>query len=125
MKKMFIAFFLLTICVCLYGCGKENLLISEKWYDINDGDQYVFNEDGTGMHNSTAITYTYENDIVTIFEGMAATQGKNFTLSETGGITKLIPKEGNTYYVVESKYGEMGAKVREENINIYFNNLTH
>ncbi len=111
-----------SLCACDVAGGgastPKGLLCSEKWRNVNDGDFYQFNSDGTGLHESAETTYTIEGNKVTVVEGASSVVGKTFTLDQSTSVVKLIPEDKSTYYVLESKYEEVGAKVREENIAI-------
>ena len=111
----------LAMALCLCACGAtspKSVLCGEKWINVNDGDYYLFNSDGTGIHDATNTTYTVDGDNVTIVEGVSSVMGKSFKLDQSTSVKKLIPEGVNTYYVQESMYEEIGAKVREENIAI-------
>lgn len=93
-------------------------LSSEKWININNGDEYHFTKEGTGKHDDTDITFTLEEETVAVVEGISSVQAKSFTWDRKSDIQRLIPEDENTYYVRESNYEEISQMVTDENIKI-------
>lgn len=117
MKKLISLFLsaatLLSLCAC---GGARDPLAGTSWINVNDGDCYTFNADGTGTHGDKEITYTLEGTALSITEGVATPTPKSFTLDDASTPTKLTPDPTFSYYVPAEEYETIGAQVREENI---------
>lgn len=93
-------------------------LTEEKWINVNNGDVYSLEKDGTGFHNDTAITYSLNDDILAIIEGVSSVQAKQFHWDRSGSIPRIIPENENVFYVRECDYDTISQQITKENINI-------
>ncbi len=93
-------------------------LTEDSWINVNNGDVYSLQKDGTGTHNETAITYTLLDDTLAIVEGLSTVQAKEFQWDRNGAIPRLIPDGENQFYVRERDYDEISKQITEENISI-------
>ena len=108
---------LLLVVLCACGSMKKTLL-STTWVNVNDGDEYVFQNDGKGTHGDVEISYKIEEGEIIVTEGVASAKSKTFALEDAGDMKKLIAKDEDTYYVPAEKYEEIGEKVRKENMAV-------
>lgn len=69
----------------------QDLLSDQHWYNIHNGDCYALNTDGSGNHNGISLTFTAEEDRISVMEGVAALQAKTFRLDRSGPYLRLIP----------------------------------
>lgn len=93
-------------------------LTEEKWINVNDGDAYLLNKDGTGTHDGTKLSFSLNENQVSIVEGTASVQEKRFVWDREGKYPRLIPENENVFYVRESDYEEIGEEIKGENIKI-------
>lgn len=93
-------------------------LTEDNWINVNNGDVYALNMDGTGVHNDTSITYTLDKDTLAIIEGVGSVQAREFKWDRSGEIHRLIPENENVYYVRERDYDTISQQITEENISI-------
>ena len=93
-------------------------LTEEKWINVNDGDAYLLNKDGTGTHDGTKLSFSLDDNQLTVVEGTASVQDKVFVWDRNNDYPRLIPEGENVFYVKECDFEEVGSLVREENISI-------
>lgn len=85
-----------------------------QWQNVNDGDIYNFQADGTGTHGDMSITYRVENETVYVVEGTASLAEKVFTLDTASDVAKLIPEDRSTYFVAPENYETIAEQIRAE-----------
>lgn len=106
------------------------LLTSESWIEIYEGDEYCFNLDKTGTHGRLSITYEIKDNIITTVEGAAGTTKVTLQIVESNGRVTLVPitfipvesngrvtfvpNESNSYYAAKSDYNVISEEIQEE-----------
>lgn len=93
-------------------------LTEDPWINVNDGDSYSLQRDGTGTHDGAAVTFTKEENRLSIVEGAASVQGRVFLWDRERDIPRLIPEGENVFYVRERDYSDICQQIREENTGI-------
>lgn len=106
--------FLLTACS---GNPTEKALQEDSWKDVNDGDSFTFESDGKGKHDDKDITYTVEENTVSITEGTGSSPVV-FEFDDSEDVPKLSREDSNSYLVPAANYEEIGKKIMEENVSI-------
>lgn len=91
-----------------------NLVTSESWFGIYDGDEYKFNKDGSGSHNGVTLEYKIEDDKIFITEGAAGTTKVELVIDESGSNVKLLMRINNTYYVQKAAFDSISEGIRAE-----------
>lgn len=91
-----------------------NLVTSESWFGIFDGDEYKFNNDGSGSHDGVTLEYRIEDGIIFITEGAAGTTKVELTIDESGSNVKLVMNNADTYFVQKSAFESISEGIRAE-----------
>ena len=91
-----------------------NLVTSESWFGIFEGDEYKFNEDGSGSHDGVTIEYKIDDGKIFITEGAAGTIKVELAIDESGSNVKLVMSNADTYYVQEAAFDSISEGIRAE-----------
>ena len=91
-----------------------NLVTTESWFGIYDGDEYQFNKDGSGSHNGVTLEYKIEDGKVYIAEGAAGTTKAELTIDESSSNVKLVIDNSDIYYVQKTAFDSVSEKIRAE-----------
>jgi hypothetical protein len=115
-----------TVLALVLACGtavtEQSSTIAEddtivgEWIDVRNEIPLVFNEDGTGDHNGTSISYSVDSQEISIYEGVASITPIVYSINEMNGIMRLIPGDKSTFYVRSENYAEIGEAIRNESI---------
>ena len=116
----------IILALLLSACGGSkrdslsDLITTEDWINVNDGDSYAFYADGSGKHETVSLKYTLDTSSGTVYvtEGVATLSEKAFTLETEGEVIRLVPEDMRTFYVRERDYEKVSAEVRRENERI-------
>lgn len=93
-------------------------LTEDIWKCVTDGDEYVLFADGTGQHGNRAVTFSFDQNSVSIIEGISSVKARRFIWDRESAVPRLIPDGENIYYVRSRDYEYISARVREESIQI-------
>lgn len=91
-----------------------NLVTSESWFGIFDGDEYKFNKDGSGSHDGVTFIYKIEDGYIFIMEGAAGTTKVELTIDESSSDVKLVMDNTDTYYVHKASFDNISERIRAE-----------
>ena len=92
----------------------KNLVTSESWFGIFDGDEYKFNKDGSGSHDGVSLEYKIEDGKIFITEGAAGTTKVELTIDESGSNAKLVISNTDSYFVQKAAFDNISEKIRAE-----------
>ncbi len=115
MKKLTTLLITLILIFSATGCGHREILVG-KWINVHDGDVYLFDDNQAGTHDEKEITYSVDNNILSVVEGTSSAEPRNLTIVKDNDITKLIAD--STYYVKEENYTEYAEKIKQESIDV-------
>lgn len=91
-----------------------NLVTCESWFGIFDGDEYKFNEDGSGFHDSATLEYKIDDGNIYITEGATGTTKVELTIDESSSNVKLVMSNTDVYYVQKSAFDSVSEGIRAE-----------
>lgn len=91
-----------------------NLVTSESWYGILEGDVYSFNADGKGTHNNTSLEFSIEDGKINIVEGAAGSIKNTLTIDESGNAVKLLQEGNDNYYLNQKAYLDKCVEIQAE-----------
>ena len=127
MKKNLILAVVMLCALLFAGCAgaekkrsDKDILTTEDWINVNDGDVYAFFVDGTGMHERVSLKYSYDpgQHVLTVTEGVAALGTKEYVLDTDGEYVRLVALDKLSFYVRASDYPTIAETVRKQNEGI-------
>ncbi len=98
--------------------GDSSGEIIGKWINVNDEDEYLFQDGQSGTHNGISITYQIDENKVIITEGVGSVQTRTLQLDNNDGYLRLIPEDMNTFFVKEDNFDEISSLVKKETATI-------